>query len=65
MTLRLSEAETEALRKQAEIEDRSMQDIVRESISRYIEQESGQDILAIAHRNAVRYEALLDRLRDS
>jgi hypothetical protein len=65
MTLRLSEAETEALRRQAEIEDRSMQDIVRESISRYIEQENGGDLLAIAHRNAVRYEALLDRLRDA
>ncbi len=65
MTLRLSEAETEALRRQAEIEDRSMQDIVRDSISRYIEQESGQDFLAIAHRNAVRYQALLERLRDS
>jgi len=65
MTLRLTEAETEALRRQAEIEGRSMQDIAREGITRYIDQESSADIAEIVHRNAVRYADLLDRLRDS
>ena len=38
MTLRLTDAETEALRAQAEIEGRSMQDVARGAVRRYIEQ---------------------------
>ncbi|HEY5154937.1 MAG TPA: hypothetical protein VIJ47_09410 [Acidimicrobiales bacterium] len=65
MTLRLTEEETDALRRQAEAEGRSMQDIAREGIASYIEQHNAPDIAAIVHRNAVRYAALLERLRDA
>jgi hypothetical protein len=37
MTLRLTDAETEALRTQAEVEGRSMQDVARAAIRGYIE----------------------------
>jgi len=65
MTLRLSEEETAALRRQAELEGRSMQDIAREGISRYIERANAADIAEIVHRNALRYADLLERLRES
>lgn len=35
MTLRLTDAETEALRQMARAEDRSMQEVAREAIARY------------------------------
>ena len=35
MTLRLTDEETEALRRTAEREDRSMQEVAREAITRY------------------------------
>ena len=37
MTLRLTDAETEALRAQAEIEGRSMQDVARAALRQYVE----------------------------
>jgi Family of unknown function (DUF6290) len=40
MTLRLTDAETAALRAQAEIEGRSMQELVRTAVRRYIEQQA-------------------------
>lgn len=36
MTLRLTDEETEALREQAEIESRSMQDVVRAALREYV-----------------------------
>ncbi|GAA1168251.1 hypothetical protein GCM10009608_01010 [Pseudonocardia alaniniphila] len=63
MTLRLTEDEAEALRAQAEIEHRSMQDVAREAVREYIARH--------AHLSRVhgalevltpRYEELLDRL---
>jgi predicted transcriptional regulator len=36
MTLRLSEEETDALRRRAELEDRSMQDVARRAIAQYV-----------------------------
>lgn len=36
MTLRLTDEETEALRKQAEYEDRSMQDVARAAVREYV-----------------------------
>ena len=36
MTLRLTDAETEALRAQAEIENRSMQDVARAALREYV-----------------------------
>jgi predicted transcriptional regulator len=65
MTLRLTPEETAALRRQAEIEGRSMQDIARDSITTYIERQSHDDLALIVHRNALRYAELLERLRDS
>ncbi|HVN52169.1 MAG TPA: hypothetical protein VMT43_12080 [Acidimicrobiales bacterium] len=65
MTLRLSEEETAALRRQAELEGRSMQEIARVGISRYIERANAADIAEIVHRNALRYADLLERLRES
>lgn len=40
MTLRLDEQETEALRRRAELEGRSMQDVARQAVRDYIEQPS-------------------------
>lgn len=65
MTLRLTEDETAALRRQAEIEGRSMQDIARQSITEYIDRVDATDIAELVHRNALRYATLLERLRDS
>jgi len=65
MTLRLSEEETAALRRQAELEGRSMQDVAHEGIMTYIERANAEDLAEIVHRNALRYADLLDRLRDS
>ena len=66
MTLRLSESETEALRRQTEIEDRSMPDIVRRSITEYLARHGravGREALL---REAVdEHRDLLDRLRHS
>ena len=45
MTLRLTDAETEALRAQAEVEGRSMQDVARLAIRGHIQR--------YAHRNRV------------
>jgi predicted transcriptional regulator len=37
MTLRLTDDETEALRRQAEVEGRSMQDVARQAVRAYVE----------------------------
>ena len=61
MTLRLSEEETEALRAKAEAENRSMQDVARIAIDRYVTDRQGrlrQAIEMIASQDA----ELLDRL---
>jgi predicted transcriptional regulator len=61
MTLRLSEDETEALRAKAEAENRSMQDVARIAIDRYVTDRQGrlrQAIEMIASQDA----ELLDRL---
>ena len=45
MTLRLTEAETEALRARAEREQRSMQDVARQAVRDYIETTSKRELL--------------------
>jgi len=66
MTLRLTEEETEALRRQAETEGRSMQDVARRSIHEYLARRD-----RAVERHELLQEAidenreLLDRLRDS
>jgi hypothetical protein len=61
MTLRLTEAETEALRLAAEREHRSMQDVARQAIREYTSRRTAVRDAALA--NIVAEDAeLLDRL---
>lgn len=63
MTLRLDEQETEALRKRAEREGRSMQDIARQAVRDYIERVSKRELLdAVLDRELPRYAEALERL---
>lgn len=45
MTLRLTDDETEALRRRAELEGRSMQEVAREAIRGYIGSTSKRELL--------------------
>lgn len=63
MTLRLTDAETDALRAQAEVEGRSMQEVARAAVREYVDRralhgkvEDALDVLT------PRYADLLDRL---
>jgi hypothetical protein len=63
MTLRLSEAETEALRRRASFEHRSMQDVAREAVREYIEQHSRDELLtSVMDSQLPRYAEALERL---
>ncbi|NNG18222.1 ribbon-helix-helix protein, CopG family [Naumannella sp. ID2617S] len=63
MTLRLTDAETEALRKRAELERRSMQEVARSALTEYIEQHSRRDLLdQVLDRELPRYAEALERL---
>lgn len=63
MTLRLSDDETEALRRLAEREDRSMQEIAREAIRGHVERASRVELIdAVLDDALVRYADALDRL---
>ncbi|MCS6547735.1 ribbon-helix-helix protein, CopG family [Curtobacterium flaccumfaciens pv. flaccumfaciens] len=63
MTLRLDDAEAAALRKRADLEERSMQDVARAAIREYIEQHSRSDLIdGILDRELPRYAEALDRL---
>ena len=63
MTLRLSEDETEALRRRAKAEGRSMQDVARDAVSSYLEQASRRQIVdAVLDRELVRYADAIERL---
>jgi hypothetical protein len=60
MTLRLTDAETEALRAQAEIENRSMQDVARAAVRTYIERYAHRHRVAAASaEGAQRYAEAL------
>jgi predicted transcriptional regulator len=66
MTLRLTDEETEALRKQAEVEGRSMQEVVRIAVRRYIEHDAHTSRVAAASaEGADRYAEALRRLGES
>lgn len=45
MTLRLTDAETDALRARAEREGRSMQDVARTAVREYVERTSRRELL--------------------
>ncbi|TDN46487.1 ribbon-helix-helix CopG family protein [Curtobacterium flaccumfaciens] len=63
MTLRLDDDETNALRKRAEHEERSMQEIARTAIREYIEHHSRADLIdGILDRELPRYAEALERL---
>ena len=63
MTLRLDDQETEALRKRAEHEGRSMQEVARQAVRDYIERTSKRELLdAVLDRELPRYAEVLERL---
>ena len=63
MTLRLDEQETEALRRRAELEGRSMQDVARQAVRDYIERSSKRELLdRILGRELPRFAEALERL---
>jgi predicted transcriptional regulator len=63
MTLRLDEQEAEALRKRAELEGRSMQDVARQAIRNYVESTSKRELLdSVLDRELPRYAEALERL---
>ena len=63
MTLRLTDQETEALRRRAELEGRSMQDVARQAVRDYIERKSTRELLdRVLDRELPRYAEALERL---
>ncbi|MGH3780973.1 MAG: ribbon-helix-helix protein, CopG family [Pseudonocardiaceae bacterium] len=63
MTLRLTDEETQALRTQAEIEHRSMQDVARAAVREYVQRRCAAAQVDEALDVLIpRYSGLLDRL---
>jgi predicted transcriptional regulator len=63
MTLRLDEQESDALRRRAELEGRSMQDVARQAVRDYIERTSKRDLLdRVLDDELPRYAEALERL---
>ena len=63
MTLRLTDDETDALRKRAEREGRSMQEVAREAVRQYVESSSrGELIDKVLDHELPRYAEALKRL---
>jgi len=63
MTLRLDDAETEALRKRAHREGRSMQEVARSAVRDYIENRSKRELLdEVLDIELPRFSEALDRL---
>ena len=63
MTLRLDDDETDALRRRAELEGRSMQEIARHAVRDYIERTSRRDLLdSVIDEEMPRYAEALRRL---
>jgi hypothetical protein len=66
MTLRTSEQQTEALRRQAALEGRSMQAVALSAIDEYIARRVHKTKVATALERVVREEAAaLERLKDA
>jgi hypothetical protein len=66
MTLRTSEQQTEALRRQAAVEGRSMQAVALSAIDEYIARRTHKSNVAAAVQRVVREEAgVLERLKDA
>lgn len=63
MTLRLTDAETAALRRRAEHEGRPMQEVVRQAIREYVENHSRGELLnRVLDEELPRYAEALERL---
>jgi hypothetical protein len=63
MTLRLDDQETEALRRRAELEGRSMQEVARQAVRDYIERNSKRELLdRVLDEELPRYAEALERL---
>ncbi|WP_434770272.1 ribbon-helix-helix protein, CopG family [Curtobacterium flaccumfaciens] len=63
MTLRLDDTEAAALRKRADLEERSMQEVARAAIREYVEQHSRSDLIdSVLDRELPRYAEALERL---
>lgn len=63
MTLRLSDAEVDALRRRAERESRSMQDVARQAVREYVENHSRAELLdQVLDEELPRYAEALERL---
>ena len=63
MTLRLTDEELDALRRRAEFEDRSMQEVARQAVRDYIEQTSRADLLdRVLDEQLPAYAEALERL---
>jgi predicted transcriptional regulator len=63
MTLRLTDDETAALRRRADQESRSMQDVARQAVREYIENHSRSDLLdQVLDEELPRYAEALERL---
>jgi predicted transcriptional regulator len=63
MTLRLTDDETEALRRQADVEGRSMQDVARQAVRDYVERHTRTELLdQVLDSELPRYAEALRRL---
>lgn len=63
MTLRLTDAETEALRLRAARESRSMQDVARQAVREYVEQHSRAELIDdVLEDELPRFAEALERL---
>ena len=63
MTLRLTDEDADALRRRAQFESRSMQEVARTAVREYIENHSRQDLLEkVLDEELPRYAEALDRL---
>lgn len=63
MTLRLTDEETEALRRRAALESRSMQDVARQAVREYVESHSRAELLDdVLNEELPRYAEALERL---
>jgi predicted transcriptional regulator len=63
MTLRLTDVETEALRRTADREGRSMQEVAREAVRDYIERRSRRELLdRVLDEELPRFAEALERL---
>ena len=63
MTLRLTYEETEALRRRAQLESRSMQDVARQAVREYVESHSRAELLdQVLDEELPRFAEALERL---